>query len=283
MGAVDYADLLVLTMRLLGRAPARAPAAGRDVPLGAGGRAARHQPGPGAHRRGHRRGGGQPDGGGRPRPVDLLVARRRPARWWSASPPSRARASSRCRPTTARRPEVVALAQATLPAGNRFGKRLHARPAGLGRTARWSPTSTSVQDEARFVVQRIADLITEGRAPGEIAVLYRAHHHSGRPAAGPRRGRRGVRAVLGRPLRGERPREGRARLLPPAPQPARRAGLASRPAPVRSRRRGHRAAGVGRDRLRPGPAGGRRGPAADGRRGERARPLRGGDRGQSRR
>jgi DNA helicase II / ATP-dependent DNA helicase PcrA len=36
----------------------------------------------------------------------------------------------------------------------------------------------TVQDEARFVVQRIADLITDGRAPGEIAVLYRAHHHS---------------------------------------------------------------------------------------------------------
>jgi DNA helicase-2/ATP-dependent DNA helicase PcrA len=36
----------------------------------------------------------------------------------------------------------------------------------------------SVPDEARFVVQRVADLITSGRAPGEVAVLYRAHHHS---------------------------------------------------------------------------------------------------------
>jgi DNA helicase II / ATP-dependent DNA helicase PcrA len=36
----------------------------------------------------------------------------------------------------------------------------------------------TVADEAAFVTQRIADLITEGRAPGEIAVLYRAHHHS---------------------------------------------------------------------------------------------------------
>ena len=35
-----------------------------------------------------------------------------------------------------------------------------------------------MQDEAAFVTQRIADLITAGRAPGEIAVLYRAHHHS---------------------------------------------------------------------------------------------------------
>lgn len=74
-------------------------------------------------------------------------------------------------------PEVVALAQETLPAGNPFGKRLRARrPASGGRPV--VAHLLSVQDEARFVVQRIADLITSGRAPGEIAVLYRAHHHS---------------------------------------------------------------------------------------------------------
>ncbi|MGD9572356.1 MAG: ATP-dependent helicase [Thermoleophilia bacterium] len=74
-------------------------------------------------------------------------------------------------------PEVVALAQATLPAGNPYGKSLRAvRPAsGLAPVVAHLAT---VQDEARFVVQRIADLITEGRPPGEIAVLYRAHHHS---------------------------------------------------------------------------------------------------------
>ena len=97
--------------------------------------------------------------------------------WWSASPPSRARASSRSRPTTAPRPRwspsprrrsppATPSASACAPAG---------RPRASGP---WSPTCASVQDEARFVVQRIADLITEGRAPGEIAVLYRAHHHS---------------------------------------------------------------------------------------------------------
>jgi DNA helicase-2/ATP-dependent DNA helicase PcrA len=74
-------------------------------------------------------------------------------------------------------PEVVALAQATLPAGNRYDKHLSAhRPASGNRPV--VAHLTSVQDEARFVVQRIADLITQGRAPGEIAVLYRAHHHS---------------------------------------------------------------------------------------------------------
>ena len=74
-------------------------------------------------------------------------------------------------------PEVVALAQATLPAGNPFDKRLSARRPDSGNRPVVAHLA-SVPDEARFVVQRIADLITEGRAPGEIAVLYRAHHHS---------------------------------------------------------------------------------------------------------
>ncbi|MGD9694825.1 MAG: ATP-dependent helicase [Thermoleophilia bacterium] len=74
-------------------------------------------------------------------------------------------------------PEVVAFAQETLPAGNPYGKRLRARrPASGARPV--VAHLASVQDEASFVVQRIADLITAGRAPGEIAVLYRAHHHS---------------------------------------------------------------------------------------------------------
>ena len=74
-------------------------------------------------------------------------------------------------------PEVVALAQATLPAGNPYEKRLraHRPPSGVAPVV---AHLASVPDEARFVVQRIADLITSGRAPGEVAVLYRAHHHS---------------------------------------------------------------------------------------------------------
>jgi DNA helicase-2/ATP-dependent DNA helicase PcrA len=74
-------------------------------------------------------------------------------------------------------PEVVALAQATLPAGNPFGKRLRARRPESGMAPVVAHLA-SVEDEARFVVQRIADLITAGRSPGDIAVLYRAHHHS---------------------------------------------------------------------------------------------------------
>ena len=74
-------------------------------------------------------------------------------------------------------PEIVALAQETLPAGNPYGKRLRSArpPAGLPPVV---AHLASVQEEAAFVTQRIADLITDGREPGEIGVLYRAHHHS---------------------------------------------------------------------------------------------------------
>jgi DNA helicase-2/ATP-dependent DNA helicase PcrA len=74
-------------------------------------------------------------------------------------------------------PEVVALAQRTLPAGNPFGKELRARRPPSGERPVVAHLG-STQEEAWFVTQRIADLITAGRAPGEIAVLYRAHHHS---------------------------------------------------------------------------------------------------------
>ncbi|MEW6581794.1 MAG: ATP-dependent helicase [Actinomycetota bacterium] len=74
-------------------------------------------------------------------------------------------------------PEIVAFAQANLPAGNPFGKRLRAE-----RPARGVPPVVahvaSVADEAAFVTQRIADLVTDGREPGDIGVLFRAHHHS---------------------------------------------------------------------------------------------------------
>lgn len=75
------------------------------------------------------------------------------------------------------RPEVVALAQRMLPGGNRYQRELRAtRPPGgpLPVVAHLA----DVRDEAAFVTQRIADLLNEGRAPGDIGVLYRAHHHS---------------------------------------------------------------------------------------------------------
>jgi DNA helicase-2/ATP-dependent DNA helicase PcrA len=74
-------------------------------------------------------------------------------------------------------PEVVALCQRQLPAGNPFGKQLRAARPASGLLPVVAHVA-SVGDEAAFVTQRIADLITSGRDPGEIAVLYRAHHHS---------------------------------------------------------------------------------------------------------
>lgn len=74
-------------------------------------------------------------------------------------------------------PEIVGLAQATLPNGNPYGKRLRAARAA-GAPPPVIAHLGSVAEEAAFVTQRIADLLNEGREPGEIGVLYRAHHHS---------------------------------------------------------------------------------------------------------
>lgn len=75
------------------------------------------------------------------------------------------------------RPEIVSLAQAVLPAGNPYGKRLRAVRPSVG-VAPVVAHLTDAGEEAAFVVQRIADLMNDGREPGEIGVLYRAHHHS---------------------------------------------------------------------------------------------------------
>lgn len=74
-------------------------------------------------------------------------------------------------------PEIVALAQETLPGGNRFGKEMRAHRPAVGMVPVVAHLA-GVPDEAAFVTQRIAELITEGRAPADIAVLYRAHHQS---------------------------------------------------------------------------------------------------------
>ncbi|HPQ65633.1 MAG TPA: ATP-dependent helicase, partial [bacterium] len=73
-------------------------------------------------------------------------------------------------------PEVLALANQVLRGGEGYAKRLRpARPAGpLPVLVR----PLDVYDQARFLAQRIAELIEEGTDPGEIAVLYRAHFHS---------------------------------------------------------------------------------------------------------
>jgi DNA helicase-2/ATP-dependent DNA helicase PcrA len=74
-------------------------------------------------------------------------------------------------------PEIVEFAQANLPAGNPYGKSLRAVRPWRARLPVVAHVG-SVEDEAAFVTQRIADLVTDGREPGEIGVLFRAHHHS---------------------------------------------------------------------------------------------------------
>ncbi len=74
-------------------------------------------------------------------------------------------------------PEIVGLAQAMLPENNRYQRNLTAARTNAGA----HPVvafCASVEEEAGFVVQRIADLMNEGHEAGDIAVLYRAHHHS---------------------------------------------------------------------------------------------------------
>ncbi len=74
-------------------------------------------------------------------------------------------------------PEIVAMAQEMLPNGNRWERSLRSsRPSSGVRPV--IAHLASVADEATFVTQRIADLLNEGREPGDIGVLYRAHHHS---------------------------------------------------------------------------------------------------------
>ncbi|MDH3724251.1 MAG: ATP-dependent helicase [Thermoleophilia bacterium] len=74
-------------------------------------------------------------------------------------------------------PEIVAMAQEVLPNGNRWERRLRAARPGSGVRPVVAHLA-SVADEAAFVTQRIADVLNEGREPGDIGVLYRAHHHS---------------------------------------------------------------------------------------------------------
>lgn len=74
-------------------------------------------------------------------------------------------------------PQIVALAQECLPEGNRWEKQMVSH-RDIDGAAPVVAHCLSIADEAEFVTQRIADLITEGREPGDIGILYRAHHHS---------------------------------------------------------------------------------------------------------
>ena len=74
-------------------------------------------------------------------------------------------------------PEVLDLANACI-AGNpaQFQKTMHAV-----RRAHHKPALVRLRDgdaQARYVVERIRQLLRQGCAPGDIAVLYRAHFHA---------------------------------------------------------------------------------------------------------
>ncbi len=75
-------------------------------------------------------------------------------------------------------PEILELSNAAIAANERqIEKQLHSvRP-----TAEMPPALVPLSDDrmqAKFISQRIRDLIEEGADPHEIAVLYRSHYHS---------------------------------------------------------------------------------------------------------
>ncbi len=75
-------------------------------------------------------------------------------------------------------PEILELSNAAIAANEyQIEKKLRsARPTG-----KMQPALVPLNDDrmqAKFIVQRIKDLIEEGTTPQEIAVLYRAHFHS---------------------------------------------------------------------------------------------------------
>ncbi len=75
-------------------------------------------------------------------------------------------------------PEILDIANAAI--GNntaQFEKSLCAfRPPASSRPARVELMTS--RDQGAFVAQRIAELISQGRNPDEIAVLYRSHYHA---------------------------------------------------------------------------------------------------------
>ena len=281
MGAVDYADLLVLAVRLLDEHPGCAtrlperyrwvlvdelhdvnPVQARMVEALTRARRGTSSPSPTPTRSIYSWRGADPEvvdplrrrpGHARlPAPDQLPLAR--PRSWpWPRRPARRAtRSASASAPW--RPPRASRRWWRTWPPCRR---RRGSSPSG-------SPTSSPT-----------------GRAPGEIAVLYRAHHHSVDLQLALAAGGRGVRALLGRAVRRERPREGRPRVLPPAPQPPRRARLEPGAAAVRAGSARPSPRGRGRDRGRARPARRRRRPAPSGRGRRGLAPVRGGGRATS--
>lgn len=76
-------------------------------------------------------------------------------------------------------PEIVALANASIRRSRqRIGRPMRAvRPPAPGPAPRLVPLQDAAA-QAAFVARRAAELIAEGRPPGDIAVLYRSHAHA---------------------------------------------------------------------------------------------------------
>ena len=244
MGAVDYADLLVLTARLLDEHPRVRAAPGRSASAGcwwtSSTTSTRSRRGCPECRRRPR----QPARGRRPRPVDLLLARRRPRgrRRFAAVPgtrvfplhqlPLRRPRSSRWR--SGRSPPATRTTSGCARSGRRSGERpvvAHlASTAGRGGVRHPADRRPHHRRPRR-----------RARSPCSTGPTTTRSTSSSRLGPGGRR----VRALLRRAVRGERARQGRARVLPAAPQPPRRARLEPRAATVRAGRPGRRRQDVG--------------------------------------
>ncbi len=74
-------------------------------------------------------------------------------------------------------PEILALTNQVLKNSD-SGFRKHLRPTLSSGPLPILVRPNNVYDQARFVADRLSELIGAGAAPGEIAVLYRSHYHS---------------------------------------------------------------------------------------------------------
>ena len=176
LGVIDFGDQITLALRIVERTPRSRD----EYRARFDGRAPRRVPG---HQRGAGRadrtavfGDGHPgDGGRRPRPEHLRLARREPVQparvpaSSSAAPTARPRRSSRCTRTSARAPGSSAAADtliAPLPAAQRPDpdKAAAAAPAQRRGRASRSPATPTRWTEARWIADRVVRLHDERRA-----------------------------------------------------------------------------------------------------------------------
>ena len=175
--AVDFDDLLMLTVQLLERHPGRARAAGRSVPLHPRRRVPGHEPRAVPPARSSSREHGNSASSGTTISRSTASAARHPQhpRVRAATSPTR-RWSSSSR-TTARRSTILDAANAVIATTRqRKEKKLFTEPGRASRSAlSRSRTSTT---EAQFVAAEIAGLIDSGQSASEVAVFYRTNAQS---------------------------------------------------------------------------------------------------------